>query len=146
MFLLPEDAFRRDCNGLVKVSNPDAYLDIKQKWQISLQAIAIRAFKLNIIDYQQYRYFFMSINKKGYRQIEPLDHDIAINHPTKIMSILQLLFEKGFYSVSGLMDDLRVDQSFLTVLTGIPEDFFSKHLQNEDRKFTVDELGFKLNV
>lgn len=56
-FLLPEKQFKEDCKGIAKVSNPDAYIDIKQKWQVSLQAIAIRAFRLEIIDYQQYRYF-----------------------------------------------------------------------------------------
>jgi Zn-dependent peptidase ImmA (M78 family) len=58
------------------LSNPDAFIEIKQKWQVSLQAIGIRAFKLNLIDYQKYRYFFISINKKGYKVIEPLDNDI----------------------------------------------------------------------
>ncbi|MBA4538150.1 XRE family transcriptional regulator [Bacillus aquiflavi] len=143
MFLLPEDSFRKDCNGIVKVSNPDAYLDLKQKWHVSLQAIAMRALKLKIINYQQYRYFFMSINKKGYKFIEPLDYEIPINRPMKMKSILQLLFDHDLYSVSDLMDELKVDQSFLTVLTGIEEEFFTKHRQKENKNFTVSELTFK---
>ena len=65
-FLMPEE-FRIDCEGISKVSNPDSYFEIKQKWEVSLQAIAMKAYKLGLMEYQQYRYFFMSINKKGYK-------------------------------------------------------------------------------
>ncbi|AXM89370.1 transcriptional regulator [Anoxybacillus ayderensis] len=142
-FLLPEEIFRRDCEGIVKLSNPDAYIDIKQKWNVSLQAIAIRAFKLNIIDYQQYRYYYMLINKKGYKNLEPLDDKIPIERPMKIRSILRLLFEKNIYSVSSLMNELRVDESFFTVLTGIEEEFFKKYRELETKIFSVSELGIE---
>ncbi|MEK3821472.1 XRE family transcriptional regulator [Cytobacillus sp. FSL W8-0315] len=142
-FLLPEKQFKEDCKGIAKVSNPDAYIDIKQKWQVSLQAIAIRAFRLEIIDYQQYRYFFMSINRKGYKFQEPLDNEIPIEHPMKIKSILQLLFDKNIYSVSGLMDELKVDISFFSDLTGIEENFFYNHRKQETKRFSVSELGLK---
>lgn len=144
-FLLPEEQFLLDCSDIVKKSNPDAYIDMKQKWMVSLQAIAIRAFKLEVIDYQKYRYFYMIINKKGYKVKEPLDNQIPIERPTKVKSILQLLFDEGLYSVSDLMDELKVDQSFLTILTGIEEDYFTTNRQKENKKFTVNELGFKVN-
>ncbi|MFD1851647.1 helix-turn-helix domain-containing protein [Oceanobacillus bengalensis] len=144
-FLLPEDFFLEDCKHIEKKSNPDSYLDIKQKWLVSLQAIAIRAFQLGVIDYQQYRYFYMVINKKGYKTSEPLDDRIKIDRPTKVKSILQLLFDRGFYTVSELMEELRVDLSFLSLLSGIEEEFFIKHRQREDKTFTVNELKIKTN-
>lgn len=141
-FLLPEE-FVEDCKNIVKVSNPDAYIDIKQKWEVSLQAIAMKVYKLRLMEYQQYRYFFMSINRKGYKTLEPLDNVIAISRPSKIKSILQLLFEKGIYSVSSLMDDLKVDQTFLTILTGIEKEFFDRYQQKEQKVFTMSELTLK---
>jgi Zn-dependent peptidase ImmA (M78 family) len=141
-FLLPED-FVVDCKNIVKVSNPDSYIDIKQKWEVSLQVIAMKVYKLGLMEYQQYRYFFMSINRKGYKTLEPLDNVIAIRRPSKIKSILQLLFEKGIYSVSSLMDDLKVDQTFLTILTGIEKEFFDRYQQNEQKVFTMSELTLK---
>lgn len=139
-FLLPEEAFKEDCRNITKLSNPDSYIDLKQKWEVSLQAIAIRAKNLGIITYQQLRYFYMSINRKGYKKIEPLDDELPIYRPMKIRSILQLLFEEGIYSVSGLMDILKVDKHFLTTLTGIEQSFFDKYLKNERKVFTVKEL------
>lgn len=140
-FLLPEDEFRKDCLNIIKVSNPDSYIDLKMKWIVSLQALAMRANKLEILTHQQFRYFFMSINKKGYRKLEPLDYDIPIEHPMKIQSILQLLFEKGIYSVSSLTDDLKVDISFLAIITGINEAFFEKHQRSEQRNFSVSDIS-----
>jgi len=142
-FLLPEEAFKRDCEGIFKLSNPDAYIDIKQKWNVSLQAIAIRAFKLNIIDYQQYRYYYMLINKKGYKHLEPLDDKIPVEKPMKIRSILRLLFERNIYSVSSLMNELRVDEGFFAVLTGIEEEFFRKYRELETKAFSISELGIE---
>ena len=139
-FLMPEE-FRIDCEGISKVSNPDSYFEIKQKWEVSLQAIAMKAYKLGLMEYQQYRYFFMSINKKGYKIREPLDDKILISRPMKIKSILQLLFEKGIYTVSNLMDELKVDQDFLTLLTGIEREFFDQYRQNEQKVFTTSVLS-----
>lgn len=139
-FLLPEEEFRKDCLNLIKVSNPDSYIDLKMKWMVSLQALAMRANKLEILTHQQFRYFFMSINKKGYRKIEPLDNDIPIERPMKIQSILQLLFEKGEYSVSSLIDDLKVDIGFLSLITGINEAFFEKYVDTEQRSFSVSDI------
>lgn len=141
--LLMPDEFYADCQHIVKVSNPDAYIDMKEKWEVSLQAIAMRLYKLGVLEYQQYRYFFMSINKKGYRKIEPLDNEIPISRPMKMKSILQLIFEKGIFTVSGLMDDLKVDQEFLTMITGIEKEFFTNYRLKERKDFTVNELIFK---
>lgn len=139
-FLLPEEKFREDCNNILKKSNPDSYIDLKQKWQVSLQALGMRAFRLGLISYQQFRYFYMLINKKGYRKSEPLDDVIPISKPSKVKSILQLLFDEGFYSVTKLMDELRVDRYFLTILTGIDEAFFEKNQQKEFPDFTVEKV------
>src|SRR5690606_29110933 len=129
--------------SIVKVSNPDAYIDIKQKWEVSLQAIAMKMYKLGLMEYQQYRYFFMSINRKGYKTIEPLDEVIPVNRPGKIKSILQLLFEKGILSIPRLLDELKVDQPFLTKLTGIEKEFFDQYQQKEQKVFTMSELALK---
>lgn len=144
-FLLPEKNFITECEEIIKKSNPDAYIDLKKKWLVSLQAIAMRSFNLGLINYQQYRYFYIVINKKGYKTIEPLDNEIPISRPTKVKSILELLFKREIYTVSNLLDDLRVDLKFLSILTGINESFFREHLANENKVFTVNHLEIKSN-
>ena len=144
-FLLPDNEFIKDFTKITKKSNPDAYIELKQKWLVSLQAIAIKAFKLKLIEYQQYRYFYMSINKKGYKEKEPLDDVILINRPSKVKSILQLLFEKNILSVSTLIDDLQINKRFLTKLTGIDEAFFDQYYRLENKTFSISDLNIKVN-
>lgn len=139
-FLLPEEEFRNDCLNIAKISNPDSYIDLKSKWIVSLQAMAMRARNLDVITHQQFRYFNMSINKKGYRTIEPLDHEIPIERPMKIQSILQLLFEKGVFTVSGLMEELKVEIDFLSRITGIDSPFFERYKKQEQKSFTMNEI------
>lgn len=141
-FLIPE-VFRKDCECISKVSNPDSYIDLKEKWEVSLQAMAVRMYKLDLMEYQQYRYFFISANKKDYKITESLDDKISISHPMKVKNILQLLFEKVIYTVTGLLEDLKVDQEFLTMLTSIEEQFFNTYRENEREIFTTSQLILK---
>lgn len=141
-FLLPE-AFLADCRRVVKVSNLDAYVDIKEKWDVSLQAIAMRVHEAGLMEYQQYRYFFMSLSRKQYKVCEPLDDKIPVVPPSKVRSLLQLLFEKDLYSVAGLLEELHVDVRFLTYLTGIEAAFFERFMPQEQKVFTMNELIYK---
>ena len=87
----------------------------------------------------------MSINKKGYKEKEPLDDVILINRPSKVKSILQLLFEKNILSVSTLIDDLQINKRFLTKLTGIDETFFDQYYRLENKTFSISDLNIKVN-
>lgn len=139
-FLMPVKEFTEDVSNIAKVSNPNAYVELKEKWLVSLQAMAMRARNLNLMTHQQYRYFFMSINKKGYRKEEPLDNVLPIEKPMKIKSILQLVFEKKLINLEKLTDELKVDVKFLADITGIEEEFFVKFQEKEQEKFTINDL------
>lgn len=85
----------------------------------------------------------MLINKQNDKQMEPLDNDIPIRKPAKVKSILQLTFEKNFYTVSSLLDLLRVDIEYLVQLTGIQKAFFIEHKESEQKQFSISELKIK---
>ena len=75
--------------------------------------------------------------------MEPLDDKIPVSRPSKMKSILQLVFEKELVTMSDLLDELKVDQEFLTQITGIEKEFFITYLQNERKRFTMSELVVK---
>lgn len=139
-FLLPIKAFTEDISKMTKVSNPDAYKELKEKWLVSLQAMAMRARNLDLITHQQFRYFYMSINKKGYREKEPLDSVIPIEKPMKIRSILQLLLDKEIINLEQLCEELKIDIEFLVMMTGIEDTFFKKYLKDECKSFSIEDL------
>jgi len=142
-FLLPRKQFINDFSFIERQSNPDAYLDLKKKWLVSMQAIAVRAMNLELITYQQYRYFFISINKKGYKYKEPLDDVILINRPGKVKSVLKILFENQLLSMWDLTEQLKVDCKFLSELTGIELNFFNEYL-DKSKRFSVANLEVDL--
>ena len=144
-FLLPKEEFIKDFLMISKKSNPKAYVELKRKWLVSIAAMELRAYKLNLIEYQQHRYFYMSLNKYKYKFVEPLDDEIPINRPTKIKSILQLLFEKNCISVDSLTEELKVNIDFLATITGIDKEFFLKFMNIEEKKFTTRHLNIKAN-
>ncbi|MGJ7922794.1 helix-turn-helix domain-containing protein [Neobacillus sp. LXY-4] len=139
-FLMPMKAFTEDVSKINKVSNPNAYRELKEKWLVSLQAMAMRARNLELITHQQFRYFFMSINKNGYRKEEPLDAVLPIEKPMKVRSILQLILEKKIIDLQQLTEELKVDIIFLASITGIEEEFFAKYLDNNQRSFSINDL------
>ncbi|MEH7276189.1 helix-turn-helix domain-containing protein [Neobacillus vireti] len=142
-FLLPEKEFMEDFNSLSKKSNPDAYIDLKKKWIVSIQAMAYRAHQLGLLDYQQYRYFNIKLNQLGYKTKEPLDEQIKIQKPGKIRSILQLLFENNYFPITALLDKLLVDIEYLSYLLGIDIEFFKKYQKDVSKEFTISDLNIR---
>lgn len=142
-FLLPEEEFIQDFNNLPRKSNPESYIDLKKKWMVSIQALAYRAQSLELLDYQQYRYFNIKLNQLGYKTREPLDEKIKIMRPGKVRSILQLLFDKDYLSLRTLLDTLMVDIEFLSKLLGIEVEFFEKYQSQLSKEFTVSDLTIK---
>lgn len=139
-FLMPRKAFTEDILKISKVSNPDAYKELKEKWLVSLQAMAMRARNLELITHQQFRYFFMSINKNGYRKEEPLDTILTIEKPMKVKSILQLILDKKIIDLEQLTEELKVDIKFVASITGIEDEFFVKYLENNQQSFSINDL------
>lgn len=140
-FLMPEEAFIRDVEELPKKSNPDSYISLKEKWRVSIQAMAVRAYNLDLISYQQYRYFWMSINKKGYKKLEPLDNKMLIEKPVKIKSILKMLFDKNVLQLEDILEELKVEIEFLPQITGITQTFFEKYLKNNLKETPVSMIN-----
>lgn len=144
-FLLPRSEFIDDFQYITKVSHPDSYVELKQKWMVSIQALAFRAQYLDLISYQQYRYFNMMLNRLKYKEIEPLDKVLPVSRPGKLRSILALLFEKQYFSLDELVDLLGVDIEFLMNLTGIETDFFKQYQEKQAKQFSIEDLSFEVH-
>ncbi|WP_147803337.1 helix-turn-helix domain-containing protein [Alkalicoccus halolimnae] len=139
-FLLPEREIRKDLEALNRISNPDSYLDLKKKWEVSIQALGYRARDLGIMSEQQFRYFYAQINKMGYRKLEPLDKEIPLQRPGKIKSILQFLFENKVIKLENILSSLELEEEFLSVLTGIDKDFFKKYKEHTSRTYSIADF------
>ncbi|MDE9798649.1 XRE family transcriptional regulator [Staphylococcus delphini] len=139
-FLLPEKQFIASFNQVKKKSNPDHFVMLKERWYVSIQAMAMRAFYLGLISDTQYRYFWSLINKKGYKKREPLDTEIKLPKPLKINSLLNMLFTQKVLTPESLVNDLQVEPEFLYKKANISQKLFEKFMQQEKQTAEADVL------
>lgn len=133
-FLLPKDAFSTDMKMIKQLTNPDAYVDLKRKWNVSIQVLAYRAANLNLIEPKSHRNFYAALHRRGYLKIEPLDYDLFIQKPTKVKSMIDFLSSNELIDIKAMLaEEWRVDLSFLSRLTGIELPFLRKHLSNKQK-------------
>lgn len=134
IFLLPKKMFVKDFSTIKRKSNPDFYVNMKQKYKVSIAALELRAYKLKLLTEQQNRYFWAQMNKKNYKINEPLDNKITPIKPAKIKSILEFLLDNEILSIHDLTNIFQVKLDFYIKLFDLKENFFDKYLIKEENK------------
>lgn len=128
-FLMPKKEFIEDIKQIQRVSNPNAYIDLKEKWLVSIAAMAYYARKLGYLTYEQHRYFYASLSRQNYTQIEPLDDKIKIIRPGKVKSSLQFLFEKEIITLEDLINITNYNEKLIAKIVGLDEKFLTNYLK-----------------
>ncbi|HFI0500316.1 TPA: XRE family transcriptional regulator [Streptococcus suis] len=133
-FLLPRKQFLMDFMNIVgkRVSNPDQYILLKKRYNVSIQALEYRAYKLGLLTPQQNSYFYRQISKKGYKFVEPLDLEIPLKKPSKIRSILDVILSNNLLTLSDIERNQRVSKNFISQLFSFNVKFFDKYLLQLD--------------
>ena len=139
-FLLPEAEFRRDYALIGRHSNPDSYIALKQKYHVSIVAMAMRAYSLGLMSYQEYRYFFGRLNKLGYKNQEPLDDQLVPVRPGRIKALIALLFDHDVLTVDDLTQRLHILPAFVVKLFALDADFFDRYTTKKPVFYTSDNV------
>lgn len=148
-FLLPKSSFIQKFEKMVipKVSNPDSYIGLKSEFNVSIQALEYRAYKLGYLTTKQNSYFYRVIAKKGYKKSEPLDEIIPIKKPGKIASILDMILKSNQLTVGELMDNQRVSTKFLVEHLDLEKNFFEVYnSKNSDYGSIIQLNDFQRNA
>jgi Zn-dependent peptidase ImmA (M78 family) len=128
-FLLPEESLLPDLQTINRVTNPEAYIDLKNKWKTSLQVLGYRAANLGMMDAKRHRNFYAALHRKGYLKKEPLDEIIPIQRPQKVKSIIDLVVREKLIEIRNMIEnDWMSDTRFFYQITGIDEDFFNRYM------------------
>ena len=139
-FLLPQELFIQDLKTIKgNISNPEAYIELKKKWKVSIAAMGYRAFKESEMTYQQYRYFNVLLNKKKYKQIEPLDKEFLIIRPMRIKKMFEFIFENNIMSLKIFLDDHGLSSKSVAKKFNLDEAFLKQYL---DKKDNIIEFSF----
>ena len=122
-FLLPKDAFSNDirpyCNKL------NYYVELKRKWKVSVSAMIIRAFDLEIISANQYQYLMRQISRNGWRTQEPLDEYMVVKSPKALKQAINMLLLNDYLTPKQLFG------LFSKYHTSLPKDVIDEVLNLE---------------
>lgn len=94
-FMLPQEAFTKDVS--LDPLNLDYYVNLKKKWQVSIGAMIMRAFNLNIINSDDYQKLQRQISYRKWRTTEPLDNIKNISKPLALRQAIELLVENDIF-------------------------------------------------
>lgn len=87
--LLPEGPM---CEELMPPVTLSTLAQLKPRWGVSLQALAMRASDLGILSERQKRYLFQQMSARGIRKREPASLDIPVEKPRAFRQMAELLF------------------------------------------------------
>lgn len=135
IFLLPEKDFTNDFLQLKRKSNPDYYVELKKKYLVSIAALEMRAYGLGLMTYQENRYFWGQLRKKGYKLFEPLDDEIPPMRPGKIRSLFKFVLDKGVDDLPTILQQFSILPEFLIRLFSLDNDIFDPYLEIEKDYF-----------
>jgi Zn-dependent peptidase ImmA (M78 family) len=91
-----------------------AYVELKRRWRVSIQALLYRARTLEVISEPAYRRAMSRISLWGWRTGEPYSLGAA-DEPTLLRSALELLADSDEADL-GFLRDVGIPEDILTTL------------------------------
>lgn len=116
-FLLPRKSFPNE------IYSPRlmAFLDLKQRWKVSIQAMVYRCKTLGLFDDQQVTNLYKQISARKWRTNEPLDGvgGLPLEQPLLLSKVAQTVLEAGKMERDELKAALGFASSWIERLTGM---------------------------
>lgn len=133
-FLLPEEEFMRDMRSVLDWTDPDGYVNMKRKWDVSLYWLGYRAFESGLITAKEHRQFFQTMRQKGYWEWEPLDEMYLLQQPQKMLAIFEFVFNENLVDFATMLEEEWLfELEFLAKITGIDAHFFNRYMMKRPR-------------
>jgi Zn-dependent peptidase ImmA (M78 family)/transcriptional regulator with XRE-family HTH domain len=116
-FLLPSSSFPNE----VYTTRLDAFIPLKQRWKVSIQAMIYRCADLDLIDADQALNLYKQISFRKWRKREPLDdpHKIPIEEPRMLKRAVELVLESGRKYPEDILNELRLSEEWIEAFCGL---------------------------
>jgi Zn-dependent peptidase ImmA (M78 family) len=117
-FLLPRKSFPNE----VYTSRVEAFVDLKARWKVAIQAMIYRCKDLCLFDDRQTINLYKQISYKKWRTCEPLDgpDGLALEHPVLLKKVAEVVFDSGLMTAEDFKEKLAVRPSCLEQIIGLP--------------------------
>lgn len=122
-FLLPRKSF------LNEIYSPRimAFVELKKRWKVSIQAMVYRCKDLGVFDEQQITNLYKQISYKKWRKKEPLDGQdgLPLEQPLLLRRVAELVFGTGNFHRDELKSTISISPHVIEQLVGLPEGYLN---------------------
>lgn len=132
-FLLPKTSFTQE----LYTTSPDNLLYLKSKWLVSIAAIIMRCYKLDLISEDKYIYLQKQISRKHWRKTEPYDNEIEAEKPVILKQAIELLVNKNVISKSNIINQIGLNAEFIEESCSLKKGF----LDTEDNLVQIHSIN-----
>jgi len=123
-FLLPRTAMIREMRRPISLAG---IATLKHRWRVSIAALVVRAYQLEIINKTQYYGLFTQISKRGWRLREPAELDVPAERPRALRKMAELSYGSPV-DVLRFASDARISVAFAKRLLMAHADAPANHL------------------
>jgi Zn-dependent peptidase ImmA (M78 family) len=108
-----------------------AFVDLKRRWRVAIQAMIYRCKDLGIFDEHQVTNLYKQISFKGWRRAEPLDgpNGLALEQPLLLSKVAELVLTNGRLQADELQTTLGLSAAWIERLIGLPDGRLSNPVQ-----------------
>jgi Zn-dependent peptidase ImmA (M78 family) len=116
-FLLPSTSFPNE----VYTTRLDAFVPLKERWRVSIQAMVYRCRDLDLIDSDQALNLYKQISFRKWRKKEPLDDPrrIPIEHPRLLRRAIEMVLQSGRKHPDDILNELHLSARWIETFCGL---------------------------
>jgi len=116
-FLLPSTSFPNE----IYTTRLDAFVPLKERWKVSIQAMVFRCRDLDLIDDDQALNLYKQISFRRWRKKEPLDdpRKIPLEQPRLLKRAVELVLESGKKHPEDILNELALSAGWIEVFCAL---------------------------
>jgi Zn-dependent peptidase ImmA (M78 family) len=122
-FLLPRKSFQAE----IFTTRLDAFVSLKRRWNVSIQAMVYRCKQLELFDEDQVTNLYKQISARRWRSREPLDdpQEVPLEQPRLLRRAVEMLVSAGFKMADEIAADLKIARYLVAEFCNLPVEFFA---------------------
>jgi len=120
-FLMPAESFSSE----IWSPSLNAFVALKERWKASVGAMIMRCAKLEMLSEEHQRRLWKYYSARGWRKSEPLDDELAPEHPRLLSRSVRLLVEEKVRTRSALLSDFRLHGTDVEALCALPQGYMT---------------------
>jgi Zn-dependent peptidase ImmA (M78 family)/transcriptional regulator with XRE-family HTH domain len=122
-FLLPRKSFQAE----IFTTRLDAFVTLKKRWNVSIQAMVYRCKQLELFDEDQVTNLYKQISARKWRSREPLDdpREVPLEQPRLLRHAVEMVVSAKLKMADEIAADLKITEHLVAEFCNLPEGFFT---------------------